>query len=117
MHKAGMAAAAGIYALRHHVDRLADDHTRAKKLADAITTIPGIELDQDQIDTNIVYFDVAGSGIDAAEFVSRTAAHGVRFKLTARTRVRAVTHLDIRDDHVEPIANAVRAACGTTAYA
>ncbi|MEE8170794.1 MAG: GntG family PLP-dependent aldolase [Phycisphaerae bacterium] len=95
MRQSGMIAAAGVYALEHHVDRLAEDHARARRLADGLAGIPGIRLEATP-ETNIVVFDLADAGLSRADFFKRLAEHGVRMgpRLEA-TSVRAVTHLDI----------------------
>lgn len=110
-HKSGMMAAAGIYALRHHVERLVEDHERAEELASGLSGIRGVELDQERVDTNLVYIDIAGSGLTAAELLVRLASAGVRMKQIDETRVRAVTHLDITSAHVRTAVAAVEAAC------
>jgi threonine aldolase len=111
MRQAGIIAAAGIYALRHHVDRLAEDHERARTLARGLGAIPGIQLDPAQVDTNIVVFDVSRTGLSGEAFGDRTlASHGVRFSVLGPTRVRAVTHLDIPADGIERALQAARAA-------
>jgi threonine aldolase len=110
MHKAGILAAAGIYALRNNLARLAEDHERAARLAEGLADLPGIEVENSGIESNIVYFDVFETGITASELLDRVAAYGVRFKRITETRLRAVTHLDIRDDHVPRAVAAVRAA-------
>lgn len=111
MRQAGILAAAGLYALEHHVDRLAEDHERARRLARGLAGIRGIGLDAERVDTNIVIFDVSGAGLGAAEFVRRTlASHGVRFTELGPTAVRAVFHLDVPDDGVERALAAARAA-------
>ncbi|HLT19878.1 MAG TPA: GntG family PLP-dependent aldolase [Thermomicrobiales bacterium] len=100
MRQAGIIAAAGIYALEHHVDRLAEDHANAKKLAKGLAEIPGIEIDPDDIETNIVFFDVSETGRSAAEINDATTAKGVRMGGRG-TRIRAVTHLDITSDDID----------------
>ncbi len=109
-HKAGMMAAAGIYALRHHLERLVEDHERATALANGLAGISGVELAQESVDTNLVYFDVAASGLTAAESLARLAVAGVRMKQIDETRVRAVTHLDITSAQVTAAVAAVEAA-------
>ncbi len=99
MRQAGIIAAAGLYALDHNVARLAEDHTNAKLLASGLAEIPGIEVEQ--VETNLVFFDVAGTGLTAAEVVARLGAHGVRMGANTRTRIRAVTHLDVTQADVE----------------
>lgn len=110
MRQAGIIAAAGVYALRHHVDRLAEDHQRARELADGLARIPGIAVDPSRVETNIVVFDVGGS-LSAEQFGARTlASHGVRFSTLGPSTVRAVTHLDIPPDGVARALEAARAA-------
>jgi threonine aldolase len=111
MRQAGIVAAGGVYALRHHVERLAEDHERARTLARGLEELPGIELDAAHVETNIVIFDVKGTGLTADEFARRTLdGHGVRFTVIGPTTVRAVTHLDIPPDGVERALVAARAA-------
>jgi len=111
MRQAGILAAAGIYALEHHVTRLADDHERARRLARGLAELPGIAVDADRVDTNIVMFDVRGAGISGEEFGHRTLERfGVRFSVMGPTLVRAVTHLDLPPDGVERALSAARAA-------
>ena len=108
MRQAGIIAAAGIYALEHHVERLADDHETAKSFANAVAEIPGIDLDPRDVETNMIFFDVAGTGLTAAEMHTRLLAHGVRIGASGRTRMRAVTHLDVSRSEVDQAARAVR---------
>ena len=111
MRQAGIIAAAGIYALRHHVDRLAEDHERAQRLARGLATLRGIELDPALVETNIVVFDVSRTGVSGDEFGARTlASHGVRFSVLGPSRVRAVTHLDVPPNGIERALEAAGAA-------
>jgi threonine aldolase len=110
LRQAGIVAAAGIYALRHHVDRLALDHERARSLALGLAEVPGIALDPGRVETNIVIFDVAGTGLTGDEFADRALAQGVRFSVLGPTTVRAVTHLDVPPDGVERALKAARSA-------
>src|SRR5215211_2217200 len=110
MRQAGIIAAAGIYALDHHVDRLAEDHERARRLARGLAELTGIAVDADRVETNIVIFDVRGTGITGEEFSRRTERFGVRFTVLGPTLVRAVLHLDVPADGVERALSAVRAA-------
>jgi threonine aldolase len=114
MRQAGIMAAGGLYALRHHVDRLAEDHERARRLATGLAAIPGVAIDPERVETNIVIFDVRPSGITGEAFGARTlASHGVRFSVLGPTTVRGVTHLDIPPDGVERALEAARAAVRT----
>ncbi len=111
MRQAGIVAAAGIYALRHHVDRLAEDHERARRLARGLAELPGIAVDAERVESNIVIFELRESGIGGDEFAEQTlAGHGVRFSVIGPTTVRAVTHLDIPADGVERALAAAKAA-------
>jgi threonine aldolase len=95
MRQAGVIAAAALYALDHHVDRLAGDHANAQKLADAVRSITGLEVVGDRVDTNIVIFRVDPKLGTAAEFCTRLKEHGLLMLAIAPQQVRAVTHLDV----------------------
>jgi threonine aldolase len=101
MRQGGVIAAAGIVALEHMVDRLADDHVNARRLAEGLTDVPGIALDPSRVQTNIVYFDLEEGTPDAADFCGRIAERGVKMGPTAARRIRAVTHYGIEADHIE----------------
>lgn len=97
MRQAGVLAAAGIWALDKHVDRLADDHAHARLIADRLRGLPGVRLDPP--DTNIVIFDVEPPLPLAADLVSAARERGLLFFAIAPRRIRLVTHLDVtRDD-------------------
>ncbi len=108
MRQAGIIAAAGVYALKHNVDRLAEDHDNAQLFARLITGIDGIEVDADPIDTNMVYFNVAGTGLNAQQVSERLLAHGVRIGAIDECLMRAVTHLDVTAAGVKEAADALR---------
>ena len=107
MRQAGIIAAAGVYALEHHVERLAEDHANARLFADLIAAAPGVELEPETVETNIVFFDVAGTGLTAAEIADRLAGRGVRSGAMGRSQLRACTHLDVNRQQVEEAAEAV----------
>ena len=94
MRQSGFLAAAALYALRHNVDRMADDHVLARRLAEAIAGLPGIEIDVDGVETNLVYINLTGR-LDAAQAVAAFRARGVRISALGVRTVRAVTHLDV----------------------
>jgi threonine aldolase len=111
MRQAGIIAAAGVYALRHHIDRLAEDHERARQLARGLAELRGVAIDLERVETNIVIFDVSGTGLSGDDFAGRTlASHGVRFSVLGPTMVRAVTHLDIPPDGISRALEAAQAA-------
>ena len=95
MRQAGIIAAGGVYALEHHVERLAEDHAHARLLAHGLTEIPGIGIDPTEVETNIVFFDVAETGRSADDICAALAARGVRMGAMGKTTIRAVTHLDV----------------------
>jgi threonine aldolase len=101
MRQAGIVAAAGVYALEHHVDRLADDHARAHRLAEGWHAA-GLPIDLAQVQTNFVQLDVGALGLarDAALTALRDGGVGLSSTIHP-TIVRAVTHLDVDDDDVE----------------
>lgn len=111
MRQAGILAAAAMYALDHHVARLADDHANARRLADGLSQLRGITLDPGLIQTNLIFFEVEQSvlGFDAAEFTRRLATHGFRMGPFDSRRVRAVTHLDTSAAAVEQVLAAAAA--------
>lgn len=105
MRQTGIIAAACEYALDHHVDRLADDHANARRLADGLAGIDGLSIVPGEVETNLVYFDVAG--MPAAAFATALLAKGVRVTEMGPARIRAVTHLDIDAAMVERAIDAV----------
>jgi threonine aldolase len=94
MRQAGIIAAGGVYALRHHVKRLAEDHANARRLAEGLARLPGVRLDPSTIETNLVFFDLTGS-LSAPAAVERMLARGVRMGALGARTIRAVTHLDV----------------------
>jgi threonine aldolase len=115
MRQAGIAAAAGLYALEHNVDRLADDHVRARRLAEAWAAA-GVPVDVQQVETNFVQIDVALLGLSRDEALLRMAEAGVGLSSTIHpTVVRAVTHLDVADAEIERACEVVPRALGALA--
>ena len=114
MRQAGLVAAAGLYALDHHVDRLAEDHASARRLAEGLAEA-GLPVDLEQVETNFVQLDVSRLGLTADEAVARLRAEGVLFSFAARKDVlRAVTHLGISAEDVdEAVSATVRALSGS----
>lgn len=109
LRQSGILAAAGLYALDNNWDRLADDHSNAKRFAELARDVPGVELAYDRIDTNIVFLDVTATGRSAQELAGKLLPLGVRIGAMAPTRMRAVTHLDVDRAGVETAAAALRA--------
>ncbi|MCC7275639.1 MAG: aminotransferase class I/II-fold pyridoxal phosphate-dependent enzyme [Alphaproteobacteria bacterium] len=107
MRQSGILAAAGLHALDHHVERLADDHANAKVLARRLAQIPGVRLDPPEVETNLVFFDIAETGWKAPQLESALRARGIRMGSENQRRLRAVTHLDVTRAGVEEAGEAV----------
>lgn len=107
MRQSGMLAAAAMFALEHHVDRLAEDHANAERLATCLDRLDGIEVEPvaGETRTNIVFFRVAdrlvGGGGGAPAFAERLRDHGIAMIALDPDRIRAVTHLDVTRDQIE----------------
>jgi threonine aldolase len=101
MRQAGVLAAAGIVALETMVDRLAEDHANAHRLAEGLARVPGILLDPSRVPTNIVLFDLAAGRMAARELSASLAARGVLINATGPRQLRAVTHYGIAKDDIE----------------
>jgi threonine aldolase len=109
MRQIGLLAAAGLYALDHHVERLADDHARARRFAQACAeAAPGV-VDPATVQTNIVLLDTGAVGLAAADVVAALAERGVRTYAVGPTRVRATWHLDVDDAGTDAAIDAARA--------
>ena len=106
LRQAGILAAAGLHALDHHVERLAEDHANARRLAEGLAEIPGVAIDPAAVETNIVFFEVP----DAPALLARLAEDGVEMSAFDAHRVRAVTHLDVDAGGIEHALAAVRRA-------
>jgi threonine aldolase len=101
MRQAGIVAAAGLHALDHHVDRLADDHANARRLGEGLVEA-GLPIDLDQVETNFVLLDVTRLGLAGDEALARLRSEGVLLSFAARTDVlRALTHLDVTAEQIE----------------
>ncbi len=101
MRQAGIIAAAGVYALEHHIHRLAEDHANARFLAEGLAEIPCLGVRPLEVDTNIVIVDVSLSGWSAQEVLDRVMLHNLRMSIVDPTTLRAVTHLDVSRANVE----------------
>jgi threonine aldolase len=109
VHKAGIAAAAALVALDTLVDRLADDHRRARELGALLQQIPGVEVQPAEIETNIVLVDVSGTELFPEEFLRLLAERGVLGMERDTNRVRFVTHRLIGDAEIAEAAEIVAA--------
>jgi threonine aldolase len=101
MRQVGIFAAAGLYALDHHVDRLAEDHANARRIAERLAASSRIVLDLASVQTNILIFDLAPEAPDGEAFVARAHERGVLVFAFGPRRIRAVTHLDVSREECE----------------
>ncbi|HAI20384.1 MAG TPA: low specificity L-threonine aldolase [Clostridiales bacterium UBA8153] len=101
MRQAGILAAAGLVALTTMTGRLHQDHELAKKLAVDLSRLPGIQVDLDAVQTNIIFVDVAAARKDAKSVCAALAEQGVRCNPAAATRIRLVTHKDIAAEDID----------------
>ena len=104
MRQAGIVAAGALHALEHHVERLADDHDNARRLAEGLAELPGVTIDVAAVATNIVVFDVP----DAPAFCARLEEQDVLMSPLGPSTVRAVTHLDVDAAGIEEALAAAR---------
>ncbi|MCD0419004.1 threonine aldolase family protein [Rubrivivax sp. JA1024] len=105
MRQSGVIAAACLYALDHQVDRLADDHANARRLASGLAQIDGIDVQTPQ--TNLVFFKPDGAGVSGADMVAQLRRRGVVLAMM-EGRIRACTHLDVSADMIEQTLDHVR---------
>jgi threonine aldolase len=108
MRQAGVLAAAGLIALEKHPALLARDHERAKRLARGLAEIPGIRLNPDDAQTNILVFDVSGTGMAAPELSAKLKERGILANAVDPALMRMVTHYDVDDDGIERALEAMR---------
>ena len=108
MRQAGILAAAGIYALEHNVERLAEDHLNAKRLAQGIADIGGLGVDVKAVVTNIVYFHIRQPGLTVPMLLERLKTEGVLMLGTGPKSIRAVTHLDVPKEGIDRAIDVLR---------
>jgi threonine aldolase len=111
LRQAGVVAGAMLYALDHNVERLVEDHARAKRLADGLAAA-GLPVDVDAVETNFVGIDVASVGVDAADARARLAEEGVMVGLLRPGVLRLATHLGVSDDDVDQAIEVIPRALG-----
>lgn len=99
MRQVGVLAAAGLIALDHMIDRLADDHANARTLAEGLAELPGVSCDPSRVHTNLVYFDL--ERMTAKEFVAECETRGLKSAATGSHRIRFVTHYGIESEDIQ----------------
>ena len=107
LRQAGIIAATAIYALENNVARLAEDHQNARRLALLLAEIPGVSIDPNEVETNLVFFEIAPEIGTAVQLSAALRDLGVRVGASGGQRVRAVTHLDVTADDIEEAATVI----------
>jgi threonine aldolase len=111
MRQAGVIAAAGIVALESMVARLAEDHARARSLADGLRDMPGLTLEKDPPPSNMIYLQLdPGSNLTAGQLAGRLEPEGIRIHVVGDRRIRLVLHHDVDDAGVERALRGFRSA-------
>jgi threonine aldolase len=108
MRQAGLLAAGALYALDHHLDRLADDHARAKRLAEACADVAPYVVDPARVETNVVPLDLTKHPLDAPAFAAKAREQGLLMGVVGARRVRMVLHLDADDTMVDAAVGVLR---------
>ena len=108
MRQAGIIAAAAVFALDHHVERLAEDHANAQILANAIEETPGLRLESGPVETNLVWVEVDSKLGTAAEVAARLKESGILVSALGLQVLRACTHLDVSREQAEQAAKAIK---------
>lgn len=114
MRQAGILAGAALYALDNHVERLTDDHDKAKRFAQGITGLRHLNVDLSAVETNMVFFDIDPKFMTAAEFSKLLEREGVRALPNTPQRIRAVFHLDVPAERIDHAVAAVARCVGAT---
>lgn len=112
MRQAGILAAAGLIALEKMPARLHEDHANAKFLAEGLAQVPGIRIDLATVQTNILIFDISGTGLKSDEFTHKLGERGVKSGGVNPELVRFVTHMDVDRAACERALEAIREICG-----
>jgi threonine aldolase len=110
MRQAGVVAAAALYALEHHVERLADDHRHARVIAQAVADTPGLRLDPPEVETNLIWFEVEPELGTAREVAAALQQRGMLVHTAGPHTLRACTHLDVSAVQAERAAETIRQA-------
>ena len=108
MRQAGIIAAAALYAMDHHIDRMAEDHANARILAAAIADTPGLRLNPAQVETNLVWFEADAALGTSREISARLREKGILISASGKQVLRACTHLDVPKDQSEQAAEVIR---------
>jgi len=112
MRQVGIIAAAGIYALDHHLERLKEDHQNAKRLALGLEELKGVSIDPEHVETNIIIFSIADPGMTALRMAEAMKRNGVLIHPIGKKQIRLVTHLDVSSEDIETALKAFKKVLG-----
>ena len=112
MRQVGIFAAAALHAIDHNMDRLAEDHANARRIAEILAENRRIVLDPSRVQTNILVFDLAPEAPDAPAIVGTARQRGILIFAFGPRTIRAVTHLDVSRKHCEQASHAVSQIAG-----
>ena len=112
LRQSGLVTSACNYALDHHVERLKDDHENARTLHAGLKEMKGVTVQNDVCETNLVFFDVGGTGINARDIAAQLLERGIRIGAQTDTRMRAVTHIGVSADDIQLTLSALRELLG-----
>lgn len=112
MRQAGILAAGALFALGHNIDRLKEDHNNAKLLAKELSNIPGVDLDLNSVQTNIIIFNIRGRSESAEELISKLKAKGVLISGMGISTLRAVIHLDVSMEQIQSASATIKSLLG-----
>jgi threonine aldolase len=108
MRQAGIVAAGALYALDHHIERLADDHRNAKIIGQAIADTPGLTLTPSKVDTNLVWFRIDPAAGNAKDITAQLKQAGILVHAVGPQKIRICTHLDVTQAQAERVAETLR---------
>ncbi len=114
MRQVGIMAAAGIYVLDHHLERLKEDHQNAKRLAVGLKEFKGVLINPMHVETNIIIADVADTGMTAPQVAEAMKKEEVLIHAFGKTQIRLVTHLDVSAEDIEKALKAFEKVLGRT---
>jgi threonine aldolase len=112
MRQIGILAAGALFAIEHNIERLKEDHDKAKWLAKDLSTLPGISLDLDSVQTNIIIFSMSGRSESAVKLISKLKAKGILISEMGISTLRMVTHLDVSMDQIKRASAAIKSLLG-----
>lgn len=112
MRQAGIVAAAGLVALQHEVPRLHEDHEKARRLAETLYELPGVQFDMDTVQTNMIIFELHREDMAAPQLCQRLADYGIKAVAQSEVRIRFVTHRDISFEETDTVCGALREVLG-----